>query len=322
MYEVFSYLKATTKLPITLCCLFVSVAQAETTISIHLDNDGMLGTDKDYSNGLFFDVQTKLSKAPLNWFEQSGASYYLGASISQKIWTPSDISQSEPMPNERPYAGLSYLETRLAIRSQEQHKNIALMLGTMGEQALASISQRWVHELIGSPRPEGWQHQIEEPLVWGVGYHQHDILATGQVRNQQSELTWINRAQLGNFRPEVASGFILRLGDSLGSTFGSTAINYAQPNQTLYAPKDETGYYYFAGIEARYRFKDLTLSGATPPEVYPVSIQHWQSTAQVGAVGYYQGYGVAFTIVAKSPDYIEDQHNLHAAASLSLFWQL
>lgn len=302
--------------------LLFSAAHADTTISVHLDNDGMLGTDKDYSNGLFFDVQTKLNDSPLNWLKKEDADYYFGLSLSQKIWTPSDISKVEPTLNDRPYAGLSYLSTRLAVRSPREHQNIELMLGTMGEQSLASISQRWVHSLIGSPRPEGWQYQVEEPLVWGASYQQHNSLLDDGTASSSNEITWINRAQIGNFRPEVASGFLWRYGDNLASTFGSTTISYAQPNQTLYAPKNQTGYYYFTGIEARYRFQDLTLDGSTPPEVYPASIQHWQSTAQIGAVGYYQGFGVAFTIVTKSPDYIEDQHNLHAAASLSLFWML
>ncbi|SON49676.1 conserved exported protein of unknown function [Vibrio tapetis subsp. tapetis] len=302
--------------------LLCSAAQADTTISVHLDNDGMLGTDKDYSNGLFLDVQSKLDGAPLRWLEKADAEYYMGVSLSQKIWTPSDVSQVEPTPNDRPYAGLSYLSTRLSIRAPQEYQNIELMLGTMGEQSLASISQRWVHDLIGSPRPEGWQYQVEEPLVWGASYQQHNTVFNRDTDSNSNELTWINRAQIGNFQPEIASGVLWRYGDNLAATFGSTAISYAQPNQTLYAPKDQIGYYYFAGIEARYRFKDLTLSGATPPEVYPVSIQHWQSTAQIGAVGYYQGLGIAFTIVAKSPDYKEDQQNLHAATSLSLFWML
>ncbi|MDN3679782.1 lipid A deacylase LpxR family protein [Vibrio tapetis subsp. quintayensis] len=302
-------------------CL-LSAAHAETTISVHLDNDGMLGTDKDYSNGLFFDVQTKLKSAPLVWLEKENSDYYLGVSLSQKIWTPTDIRQLEPAPNERPYAGLSYLTTRLAIRSPKEHQNIELMLGTLGEKSLASMSQRWVHDLIGSPRPAGWQYQVEEPLVWGANYQQHNALYDSSMDSSGFETTWINRVQLGNFQPEIASGVLWRYGSNLASTFGSTTISYAQPNQTLYAPKDQAGYFYFTGIEARYRFQDLTLSGATPPEVYPVSIQHWQSTAQIGAVGYYHGLGIGFTVVAKSPDYLEDQHNLHAAASLSLFWML
>jgi len=306
----------------SLLSLLAFSVHANSIISITLDNDGIVGTDKDYSNGLFVESHTELDHSPVEWLKNDEARYYLGLSLGQKIWTPREIEREEPQPNDRPYAGLSYLTFSLTSRTASQLQSVEMMLGTMGENSFASQSQRIIHRLIGSPTPNGWAHQVEEPWVWGVNYHRNDVLFRSQTQDQQHELTWINRAQIGNFRPEVGSGLLYRYGPQLADSFASTQIRYAQPNQTLYASKGQSGYYYFTGVEIRARYQDITLSGETPSNTPTMSIQHQQATAIIGLAGYHNSLGIALSFMAKTPDYQEDPHRMHAAGSLSLFWLL
>lgn len=71
------------------------------TVSLSIDNDGVIGTDREYTSGLF-----------LRWSSDPGLIGY-SIEIGQQMWTPSDIELTEPLPNERAYAGFLYTQARL-----------------------------------------------------------------------------------------------------------------------------------------------------------------------------------------------------------------
>ena len=111
-----------------------------------------------------------------------------------------------------------------------------------------------------------------------------------------------------------------RMGEALANTFGSAEIKYDNPAHRLHLDYGRSGWFVFTGLEARYRFSDITITGKRPPLVPLVSVTHLQSTAVLGALAHYKEVGVSLSYSLKTPDFKEDQAHFHANGSVSLFW--
>ncbi|UAB71566.1 lipid A deacylase LpxR family protein [Vibrio sp. SCSIO 43132] len=312
----------------TASLLFVSLAlaplfsHAKTLWSLTMDNDSMVTSDRDYSSGITLGFSTELESEPsyLSWFGKSSDRLYFGIDFGQKLWTPDDIESTTQKPNERPYAGLSYLDSHLASGDSNTYQNIHVLMGVMGRNAQADSAQTFVHDIIGSPKPRGWEHQIEESFVYQLGYSHQKLLSRSSGLLGETEISWTNRLELGNFRSELGSGVLFRWGDALGNSFGSIAIKYDNPAHRLRLDDGRSGWFLFSGLEARYRHNDVTITGQRPDEKYPVSVTHFQSTAILGGLAHYKDVGVSLTFSLKTPDFKEDQFDFHGTGSLSLFW--
>jgi hypothetical protein len=312
--------------------LIASSALAESNSAFYfgLDNDGVFGVDQDYTNGIFFSYSTDIEldkdsifyHLPTEPFKQ-GLDNEMKWSIQmgQKMWTPSDLTASEPQPGERPYAGLLFAEASLYALDDDQVSYFGLMLGTTGDNALTEHSQKFVHSLTGSPDPNGWDYQIYEQVVLNLN-HKNDQRHFYQPQESGwgSEFSTNYRAMLGNFRTEVAVGGLYRWGYQLHDSFGSTNISNEASLNPAMIRRAKTGGYFFGGIEGRYRFNDITIDGDRPDEVPETNVENLQATAVLGAVGYYRGWGISFSIAAKSKDFEEDNSNFLANGSLALFW--
>lgn len=142
-------------------------------LSIFSQNDlyqHVLHADKYFTNGLHFEYAShhfnnKIGRAILvgnkNYFNEYSLSF------GQDMHTPEDLSNPEVDLTDRPYAGLLYFtHTRV---SSDPHKGRKLtsrvFFGVIGPSSMAGLLQRFVHETIGSPYPEGWEHQIANGLA-------------------------------------------------------------------------------------------------------------------------------------------------------------
>ncbi|PKF77048.1 hypothetical protein CW749_23855 [Vibrio sp. vnigr-6D03] len=317
--------------PIILLSLSSLTAQAKSHLSLTMDNDSLVRSDEDYSSGIQLGILSELDKNESSeqshslstiGFGDNNARFYWNLNVGQKLWTPTDIESTTPKINERPYSGISFISGSLIARTTEKHQTLHAMLGTMGKNAQADSAQVFVHDLIGSARPQGWAYQIEEPWVYQLGYRQQNLLHrnSGYFENHESEVSWINRVALGNFRSEIGSGVMWRMGEALANTFGSAEIKYDNPAHRLHLDYGRSGWFVFTGLEARYRFNDITITGKRPPLVPLVSVTHLQSTAVLGALAHYKEVGVSLSYSLKTPDFKEDQAHFHANGSVSLFW--
>lgn len=164
------------------------------TFITSMENDKFLGgTDEEYTNGIKFTwvspdltpgrdepgrpewVRGLLASLDpwLSAFPQlydTSRQRSIALSLGQSIYTPRDVSSENPPTSQRPYAG--WLYTSLALHSKDEREldTLELTLGVVGPSALGEEVQNNFHNAIGSPRPEGWSHQLhDEPglmLTW------------------------------------------------------------------------------------------------------------------------------------------------------------
>ncbi|WP_062261115.1 lipid A deacylase LpxR family protein [Endozoicomonas arenosclerae] len=290
------------------------------SIQLGIDNDVLFKTDGGYTNGLFLGVSSASKRMEKKYCSQLFCPEALSWSLQlgQKIWTPTDITLAQPVADERPYAGLLYVESGMSAYGPSNALHIGLMVGMTGPESGAELIQRESHALLGNKLPQGWDYQVKTHGVVDLSLSVDQLLL-----RVSDELEWsgYTRIVAGNFQPEVALGVGFRWGEGLSSSFKSAAL---RPYQQL--PIDvsavRNSWFIFSSIEARHRFKDLTLSNHTLKPVPEVDLKKEQAALALGAMAFGEEIGVAFSTVASSRAHKQAKRSVHFSASLSLIWML
>lgn len=323
---------------ICLAVIMGSVVVAEEyntgSISLSIDNDGFLGSDRGYTNGLFFkfnspstiDIERSsplLLKTVGSWLSlhpQTKKNW--GITVGQQIWTPADITSAVEGENDRPYTGFLFIEANIFEFSADTANKYSLMLGAVGPDAFGENSQKSVHSLIGSPKPMGWARQIENQTVFNFAYEAQRLLSRSQGwRDKDFDSGLSARINVGNYQSEVALGSTFRWGTSLHESFASVGTMPGNYLDVSALSTSRSGQFYYLSVEGRYRFQDITIDGARPKHLFDVNTEHWQATISTGVVYYQESWGLAFSIITSTPDYEEDLRKYNATASLEVFWR-
>jgi hypothetical protein len=316
---------------------FSVVAEEYNTASMtfSLDNDGLLGSDRGYTNGLFFkynsistvdikDNSPLILKTIGNWLplhQETNKSW--GITFGQQIWTPTDLKSLFEGENDRPYTGLLFIKANITEFSSDFANKYSLMLGAVGPNAFGESSQKSVHSLIGSPKPMGWGRQIENQTVFNLSYERQQLLTRSAAwLDKDYDIGLSGRANLGNYQTEIALGSTMRWGDALHESFASVGVMPGNYIDSSVLAKSRSGQFYYVALEARYRFQDITIDGARPKPLFDVHTEHWQATISTGGVYYQESWGLAISVVTSSPDYKEDLRNYNSTASVEMFWRI
>lgn len=304
------------------------------SISLSLDNDGLLGTDRGYTNGLFIKYNAKSTvnikdsspfvlKTIGNWLPlHQDMNKGWGVTIGQQIWTPTDLTSPVEGKNDRPYTGLLFIETNVFEFSATSANKYSLMIGAVGPDTLAENSQSSIHELIGSPQPKGWARQIENQAVFNIGYEgQRLITRSAGWLNKDYDTNLSGRVNAGNYQSELALGSTIRWGEALHESFASVGATPGNYIDSSVLSKSRSGHFYYLSAEGRYRFQDITIDGARPNKLFNVHTEHWQATISSGTVYYQASWGLALSVIASTPDYKEDLRHYNATASMEVFWR-
>ncbi|WP_261817141.1 lipid A deacylase LpxR family protein [Vibrio gallicus] len=317
-----------------LSLLFTAPTFAQnSSIYFGIDNDSIVTTDQDYTNGVFisytndFDIShdSIFNALPGTDFDASpngDTLHRFNIELGQKMWTPKDIENPDPVPGERPYAGLLYLSSTLYAIKPDSINSYSLMFGTMGPNSYAEQGQKFVHSIIKSDDPQGWDNQISNQVVLNLNYQRNDKWYESSVSGSTThELSTQGRIMAGNFRSELAGGAMWRWGSNLGSSFGSAKVNNESSIDPGLIIRSKSGWYLYSGLEGRFRFNDITIEGDRPDDGITASeVEHLQATVTAGVLGYYRGWGASLAVSTKTRDYREDPRSFHTNGSLALFW--
>jgi lipid A 3-O-deacylase len=146
-------------------------------------------TDEGYTQGLQFGYRFRPDKQPA-WLSRpmeavcravarvsdSDHRDLIGTGslfIGQHLFTPGDIENPQPIPDDRPYAAWLYVGTRLEVLQPLRESgfprglfhSFELQLGTRGPRAAGEWAQRNVHRLINDDdEPLGWDNQLPNEI--------------------------------------------------------------------------------------------------------------------------------------------------------------
>lgn len=261
----------------------VERARQTGVFTIYFENDYFGGTDQHYTNGAKLSWQSGdltewgqdgwrrgfLNALP--FVNNPGTQKNFGFSIGQNIYTPSDTDAPVPAPDDRPYAGWSYVELSFISKTDVRADIISIQAGIVGPSSRAEDTQRIVHEWINDGVPRGWDHQLrDEPGVNLIYERRYRLVARTLFDTLGFDLIPHGGVSLGNVQTYANLGATARLGINLPSDFGVAlarggAIGAAPADD--FDPRVEGGrgfsLFVFAGAEGRAVGRDIFLDGNT-----------------------------------------------------------
>ena len=289
-----------------------AAADSKGTLTFSLENDLLgAGSDAHYTHGteLSYVSDTYMHvwyRAAVSWlpFVDEGDELRQSWRLGQQIYTPSDISVSQPQPNDRPYAGWLYLTLGM-IAENRNHKirhidKLDLIIGTVGPDSGAEATQREVHKLTDSELPQGWDNQLHNEVTFDVQYQREWIVPL--FRNYLDIVPRVG-VDLGSAMRDAGAGFTLRLGSGIFSDYGPPLIrpsasgsNYFKPNQSLY-------WYLFAGAHGRYVEHNIFLDGNSDGESQSVEKEEWVGDIQAGFVTGWGNWRITLVNIVRSREF-------------------
>ena len=211
--------------------VFFSVHSFGDAHSFTMENDYLTGTDKHYTNGLFYTYMSDDASIPSILDIGNASQKNVAFSISQLMYTPEDLSVAEKQLDDGPYAGYLRLDYLIFQSTSNYFHEIGFNIGAVGPISYAEESQKFVHKISGNREPEGWDNQLENHLTAGVAYHFG--IKTNKIDILDHKFDWLAniRFDRGNFYAGNLIGTTLRFGRDLPDNF-YTGGNFIGGNES------------------------------------------------------------------------------------------
>ena len=241
--------------------------------------------DRDYTAGVSFTLAGEdpagrsLPLAPaLDWVDDltrfarkhaRETNQHRAVQFGFRLFTPDDLEAEEPLPDDRPYASLAYVTaSQLTVDASESVAlQSSLTLGLLGLPMLGGL-HRGLHQLIGSPLPNGYAHQISaggEP-TFGYAVSRQRLLANGTRGKRPYSVRYGVGASVG-YLTEASAELAFRSGPIRVPWWSAppTSADYAGQPASVARPKParavNRGVIFEAGIESRLRLYNAFLQG-------------------------------------------------------------
>ena len=144
---------------------------------------------------------------------EDGLVYRAGIAIGQVIQTPDDLSRSDLIEDDVPYAGALTLQATWYAFNDDVFRGFEITAGVVGPPSLAEQTQKTIHKLIGSDDPKGWDHQLNTEPVININYMRKKKIWRGGNPAYFSFDTAINgNVGLGNLFTQASVALEMRFG--------------------------------------------------------------------------------------------------------------
>jgi hypothetical protein len=282
------------------------------TLTFISENDLFGGTtDRYYTNGALVTWRSPSADLPrpfawldnrLDWLLGPGTLRW-GVSLGQNIYTPEDKRRYNPDPRDRPYAAHLYGALSLTRATERTQTLIELQAGIIGPSALGEQVQNNYHRLINVKRLAGWDYQLRDELALGATVERRWRLPLGRVAGLEVEAMPSAAIALGNVAIHASGGALVRLGRGLDADWGPARIRPALAGSSFFQPREEFGWYVFAGVDGRVVGRDIFLDGNTFGNSRSVPRRWLVGEAQLGAAVFWQNTRIAYTQVLRTEEF-------------------
>ncbi len=298
------------------------------TTTFYLENDVFTGTDREYTNG------TKLTwisqdlrdyredpRVPewsypiiehLPFVNEPGCQRNMSLSIGQNMYAPEDIDRADLIPDQRPYAGITYLGIGFHSKNLRRMDTLEINLGILGPHSYAEDIQRTWHEWIDSTDPKGWDHQLKDEPILNVFFERKwRLLRSPLGHGFAYDLIPHLGFSLGNALTGANFGGQVRFGWNLPRDFGTFLI---RPGSDANAPEDESdprfyprshrfGIHVFTGLDARAVARNVLLDGNTFRDSHRVDKKPFVAHFIVGVGMIIQRCKISYAYVYQTKEY-------------------
>jgi lipid A 3-O-deacylase len=287
-------------------------ASEKGSFTILFENDVFYNSDHDYTNGVEFAYTTAPNDTPqwtvdaarsLPFFAQTGdvrARYALG----QNIFTPNDLSLTNPPPTDRPYAGFLYAALGLVDDTGTNLDQLQVSLGVVGPASLAEESQKLVHSILNDRKPMGWATQLRDEPGLIVEYNRSiKFIEPQTLLGAVFDIEPNYGAAIGNIYDYADLGAMARFGFNLPKDYGPMRIEPSLPGSDYFEPTSGLGAYIFAGAEGRAIARNLFLDGNSFEPSRSVDKMNLVGDLVLGAAITFDSFRLAFTHDIRTREY-------------------
>ncbi|HEX6960095.1 MAG TPA: lipid A deacylase LpxR family protein [Ferrovibrio sp.] len=295
--------------------------------SLVVENDLLYNVDRHYTNGIRASYLTPRGDEPVRARDLATSLPIFTAdtdlrveyALGQSMFTPSDIKVSNPPLDDRPYGGWLYGSLGLIGRTDHVLDQVIVSLGVVGPASLAEQSQKFVHSIIGSPEPQGWDSQLKnEPAVQMFYERSWRSPAFHLPAGVDLDATPHAGGALGNVFTYGNMGMMFRLGQNLPLDYGVQRIFPSLPGSGYFEPVNDVGWYFFAGVDGRAVARNIFLDGNTFADSRSVDKRTYVGDAQFGIAVIVKGVRIAYTHVLRTKEFeTQDSADRFGALSVS-----
>jgi len=288
-------------------------------ITLQFDNDFFGGSDRHCTNGMRAAYLSPEGAVP-GLIRKAGEIVPLfhasqnmrfSVSIGQNIYTPTDISLSDPPTDDRPYGGWLYTGIGLVSDDGTWQDKMELDVGVVGPYSLAEETQTNWHRIFGFQQPKGWKYQLKNEPGATLYYEKsrrslYEFPLSGliPIEHLGVDATPHVGLALGNVFTYGAAGITFRFGDDLPADFGPPKIRPNLPGSDYFELHDSFGWYFFGGVEGRLVARNIFLDGNTFESSRSVDKNPVVADFQAGVALTFSRARLSYTHLWRTPEYI------------------
>lgn len=279
-------------------------------INYYFENDVFSNSDSEYSDGsrlsaLMYrpDAQKEWLKIPFT--EGLERAHFISFSLTQQMFTPDDLNQTELIEDDRPYAGWLYVEVGLHQSSATTLDSLALQVGVVGPASGMEQLQRFVHEKVGSEVAQGWDNQLNNEVGIQLNYQHKRRYVPDPFWGIESSFVPYVGGEFGNIAIKANTGALLRLGWNIAEDFGSSSIDEGGENgipvRTKCLVRTPKPWSLNVSLSAGGTMvvRDIFLDGNTFSDSHSVDKKYLKGYGSIGVSGRYKNFNM---------DYIHTYH--------------
>jgi len=242
---------------------------------IYIENDLLSETDSQYTGGTKIDVLYKVNNPTsslynLLFVDDSKSYSFVSFAVGSQLYTPADLSKTEPIYDDWSYAAWAYVESGIHKSTAKTLSSLVLKVGMVGPSAKGEQIQKTIHKWTGSEIPQGWDNQLYDELGINIGYmHKRRYEYKKSNSNYGIVLIPTLSVDLGNISTQASVGLLSRIGYNIAKDFGVTTISAGAesdiPSYTKKKRSHANHWSYSLNIAARVSAvaKDIFVEGNT-----------------------------------------------------------
>jgi lipid A 3-O-deacylase len=307
----------------------VSKQPEKSFLTLTVENDLFgAGTDRNYTNGVqigWLDTSARPpgfarfmdEYLPVFSINETTSVYY---SLGQNLYTPRNILVKNPDPRDRPYAAFLYGSMGMSTVEKNHLDSVELTAGVVGPMALGKGTQKFVHDLIGSDNPSGWDYQLDnEPGLMVSLQRMWPEMYSAEIGGLHFRTSPYAGGTLGNIYTYASTGVIFQLVPREYKWQGAPRrVRPAMAGSGYFSvPEDEFSWSVFGGLEGRAVGRNIFLDGNSFSDSRSVDKKYLVGDANIGVAFTYGNTQLTYTLNWRSEEFHgQDKPDLFGSVGL------
>lgn len=284
------------KVCLTILMMFITSITYSSSVFITIENDALSKSgDNDYTHGTGFEYITD---------------NFMHYKVGQNMYAPNDLSRSDHIVGDRPYAGFIYggVGYEFFKDCNQYLTNYGeLDFGMIGPAAFAGHTQKFIHKILNCRDPKGWHNQLHNEFVvngqWWTKYNWYicDYVAL------------VPRVGVlaGTVQDAIEVGCDLKVGWNLHNDVGNNIMFSASQNHSFF---DDLSIYAYVGVDERCYLYNHFLEGSfirkkDRDQHLDVDIEPFVGEVQCGAALQYKDFFIHYYIIIRQDEFKHQKHS-------------